>query len=87
MNNGEIKIDEHPCFSFVFISLILCAEPIILNSFLRLIFLKLKSLLNEGIYNPFKLYLRAIFKLFEIKTFLLSNLHNFFIFFISFSTF
>jgi len=35
LNNGEIKISLQPCASLIFISLKLCADPIILNFFGR----------------------------------------------------
>jgi len=70
LNNGDKKINFTPCCSFIFISLMECADPMIINFFLKLNLLKFKLLLNDGKYAPSKLSFIDNFKLLDKKNFL-----------------
>ena len=70
LNIGDKKINFTPCCSFIFISCAECAEPIIINFFLKLLLLKFILLLNDGKYTPSKLSFIANFKLLDKKKFL-----------------
>jgi len=70
LNNGVKKINFTPCCSFILISCTECAEPMIINFFLKLLLLKFIFLLNDGKYTPSRLSFIANFKLLDKKNFL-----------------
>ena len=59
------NINSTPCFSFIFISFIEWAEPIIENFFFTLIWVRFSLVLNDGKYTPSKSRFLANFKLFD----------------------
>ena len=65
LNIGLKKIILHFCFSFILMSLRVCADPIRTNFFFRQYPLWRKLLLNEGIYAPSKSKFIATFILFD----------------------
>jgi len=70
LNMGDKKINFTPCCSLILISFIECAEPIMINFFLKLFLLKFKLLLKDGKYAPSKSSFFANFKLLDKKNFL-----------------
>ena len=75
------------CFSLIFISLILWAEPIILNPFFKFKFEYFKFLLNDGKYTPSKSSILANLILFAKKNLNFFFLQNFLMLIISFKQF
>ena len=61
LNNGDKKMHFMFCFSLTLISFKVWADPNNLKFFLILKELKIKSLLNDGIYAPSKFRLIANF--------------------------
>ena len=67
MKIDDKKINFTLCFSFIRISLTLCADPIVKKDDLTLYAKWRKSLLKEGIYAPSRSSLIANLKWFDMK--------------------